>query len=397
MFTFVHAADLHLGRRFSTVSEELRDGLKGAHIDAWKALVQLCIAREASFLLIAGDVFENPRPDGRTIGAFIHGVGRLKDADIPVFAIPGNHDPALKGSPFVTGALRDLITFTSPKAATKAVTTHDDTAVEVIGAGFRSSSFSDNPSSSFPKAPKDDTFRIGLLHSSLDIGGTRESRYAPCTRDELAACGYDYWALGHIHKRAVLDGTPIIAFPGCLCGGDVGESGRKGAIVVEVSDGVPTTEFNPLADVLWLNQVVDVGGCTTDNDVRDRIENKVQEEATDASITCARFTLNGRVGSTDLARRLRSPEGLNDLSERFREELDLSLLQFREGDIRRNVDMGSLRDQPHVLGEMLRGIDEARSDPGVLARYGLGATEVNLDAVEAIIAESFMEEIDHAD
>ena len=59
--------------------------------------------------------------------------------------------------------------------------------------------------------------------------------------------------------------------------------------------------------------------------------------------------------------------------------------------------MGSLRDQPHVLGEMLRGIDEARSDPGVLARYGLGATEVNLDAVEAIIAESFMEEIDHAD
>lgn len=398
MFTFVHAADLHLGRHFSTIPDpDLRERLAAAHLDAWRSLVQLCIDRSASFLLIAGDVFENPRPDGKSIGTFLRHIGELSEAGIDVLAVPGNHDPASKGSPFLTGTLDEVISFTSPKPGVVPLTASDGTKVEVIGAGFRSSTFCDDPTPTFPKGDKDGTFRIGLLHSSLDNGGTRESTYAPCTRDGLASLGYQYWALGHIHKREVIEGTPLIAFPGCLCGGDVGETGRKGALVVNVANGVPSAEFMPLADAVWLNQVVDISSCDSDNDVRDRVEEAVGGEAEGAGIACARITLSGRVGSQDLARRLRSADGLRDLSERMQEELDLAMLELREGDIRVPLDIPRLREQPHLLGEVLRVIEEARADAGVLARYGLGLADIDLDEVEAIIAESFMEGADNAD
>ena len=50
----------------------------------------------------------------------------------------------------------------------------------------------------------------------------------------LARAGYSYWALGHVHKREVIveDGVHIV-FPGNLQGRDVGETGPKGASVVE--------------------------------------------------------------------------------------------------------------------------------------------------------------------
>jgi len=88
--------------------------------------------------------------------------------------------------------------------------------------------------------------------------------YSPCTVDDLARSGLDYWALGHVHGHAVLRaGTPWAVYPGSLQGRSphVGERGAKGACVVEVVDGaVVDVEHVPLDRVRFEVQEVDVEG-----------------------------------------------------------------------------------------------------------------------------------------
>ena len=47
-------------------------------------------------------------------------------------------------------------------------------------------------------APKDSNLHIGLLHGEMDPA---EARYDPIRKEEIAASGLAYLALGHIHKR----------------------------------------------------------------------------------------------------------------------------------------------------------------------------------------------------
>ena len=49
---------------------------------------------------------------------------------------------------------------------------------------------------------------IGLMHTSL-AGAPGHDLYAPCTLADLAASGFDYWALGHIHSASVERGPAL--------------------------------------------------------------------------------------------------------------------------------------------------------------------------------------------
>ena len=82
---------------------------------------------------------------------------------------------------------------------------------------FPAGTFLENLVPSYPKAAPG-WFNIGLLHTSA-TGYEGHDRYAPCTLDDLRAKQYDYWALGHIHKRGVLCEDPPVIFP-ATCRGD---------------------------------------------------------------------------------------------------------------------------------------------------------------------------------
>ena len=65
--------------------------------------------------------------------------------------------------------------------------------------------------------------------------------------------GYAYWALGHVHQREQQerDGVTVV-FPGNVCGRDVGETGSKGATLVEYDgDTVTSVVHRELAPVRW--------------------------------------------------------------------------------------------------------------------------------------------------
>src|SRR5260370_34912744 len=85
--------------------------------------------------------------------------------------------------------------------------------------------------------------------------------------EDLINKAYDYWALAHVHKAAVLHERPHVVFCGNLQGRHIRESGPKGASLVVVQDG-QIEEISPLhVDcVRWIHLRVPVDHCNATTD-----------------------------------------------------------------------------------------------------------------------------------
>jgi DNA repair exonuclease SbcCD nuclease subunit len=89
--------------------------------------------------------------------------------------------------------------------------------------------------------------------------------YAPCTRADLTAHGYDYWALGHVHERQEVGRDPWIVFPGNLQGRHVNETGAKGATLVTVAAGrIVAAEHRVVDAFRWARVAADLTGAETE-------------------------------------------------------------------------------------------------------------------------------------
>jgi DNA repair protein SbcD/Mre11 len=135
---------------------------------------------------------------------------------------------------------------------------------------------------------------IGLLHTSAD-GRPGHERYAPCAVSTLVAHGYDYWALGHVHRREVLAEEPPIVFPGNLQGRGLRETGPKGATLVTIGEGVVSHEHRILDVVRWEHVRVDVTGCATREGACEHVAATVRQAAEEASgrLLAARVQIAG--------------------------------------------------------------------------------------------------------
>jgi DNA repair exonuclease SbcCD nuclease subunit len=293
---FVHAADLHLDSPLLALArKEPRqvERMQRAAREAFTRLVDLCIAQEAAFLVIAGDLYDHDCPNMQIAVFLRKELRRLEEKGIRCVIIKGNHDAANK----ITSALA-LPANTRVLGDRKAETvTFDDLLVRtaIHGQSFKPGAIPDNLAASYPP-PLAGYYNIGLLHTSL-AGGEHDT-YAPCTLEELTSRGYDYWALGHIHRRAELSRDPYVIFPGNLQGRHARESGPKGCYLVEVDDAGRTVSatFIALDAVRWLRAAVDLQGCHGEAGLVDGLRTALQRALleSDGRAAAVRVELTGR-------------------------------------------------------------------------------------------------------
>lgn len=265
--------------------------IRGATRQALKNLVDLAISEEVAFVLIAGDLYDGDWKDYNTGLFFVSQMGRLSREGIRVVIIRGNHDAASQ----ITGFLRlpDGVVDLSTKKAESQIL--EDLGVAIHGQGYAKRDITDDLVSAYPPA-LEEYFNIGLLHTAVD-GREGHDLYAPCRVDELISKGYQYWALGHVHKREVLSEDPMIIFPGNLQGRHVREAGPKGATVVTVEDGgILNAEHRHLDAVRWAECTVDVTEAASGYDVIDQVRSSLEREAdsTGGLTLAARVTIVGR-------------------------------------------------------------------------------------------------------
>jgi exonuclease SbcD len=297
LFTFLHAADIHLDsplvgleRHGDAPAEELR----GASRRAFQNLVDLAIEEQVGFVLLAGDLYDGDWKDYNTGLFFGHQMARLKEQGIPVYIVAGNHDAANQ----FTKSLRtpeNVTRFSTARAETALIDTCD---VAIHGRGFATKAVDEDLSAGYPQMVPG-RFNIGLLHTSLN-GRDGHAPYAPCSLDGLRSKHYQYWALGHVHVREEVCRDPWVVFPGNIQGRHVRETGPKGCTLVTVDDGEVIAVRERSLDVLrWSRCPVDVSGAATREAVLDLVARAFEHEMTlaDGRLVALRLELHGRTSA----------------------------------------------------------------------------------------------------
>jgi exonuclease SbcD len=290
----LHAADLHIDSPLRGLSayegapaEELRTASRGA----LENLVDLARGESVDAVLLAGDIYDGDWLDYQTGLFFARQMSALRDADIPVYLISGNHDAQSS----ITRRLRlpenvHTLDTEGPE------TIHDEKrGLAVHGQGFAQREVKDNLALAYP-APLGGLFNVGLLHTAL-TGREGHQEYAPCKVHELQAKGYDYWALGHVHTREVVSQDPWIVFPGNIQGRHARETGPKGCTLVTVDDlRVTAAEHHDLDVARWEHLRVDVSSATDLDDVADLVGAALRELPKDR-LQAVRISVTGRTSA----------------------------------------------------------------------------------------------------
>ena len=294
---FIHTADIHLDSPLSGLAaypDAPAAQLRNATRDAFCELVNRAIEEQIDFMVIAGDLYDGDWRDHNTGIFFCREMGRLRRAAIPVYVLFGNHDAASE----MTRKL-DLPDNVHCFAANKPQTfTLDALRVALHGQSFKHKETTDNLAAAYPP-PVAGYYNIGVLHTALE-GHTSHANYAPCSRAELHARGYQYWALGHVHEFVQWHGASVIVFPGNLQGRHIRETGRRGAVLVEVDRIGHTTVERLFIDVLrWEALRIDAADCTSLLDVARHIGRALEAllERDSHVPRAVRITVHGRTAA----------------------------------------------------------------------------------------------------
>ncbi|MDH5671962.1 MAG: DNA repair exonuclease [Myxococcales bacterium] len=241
-FRFVHTADVHLDsplRSLALRDERLADLVASATRTAFERTVELCLDEAVDALFIVGDLYDGDQTSMKTAVFLAEQLRRLDRAGIEVFIARGNHDAASRVTRELS--LPERVRVFSGRGGAFELKTKSGLEVRIHGISFREPHA---PESLLPKfkAKVPGALNVGLLHTSL-AGADGHDDYAPCKLSELLEHGFDYWALGHVHRRAVHSEAPAVVMPGMPQGRDINEDGEKSVTLASIAeDGRVTLE-----------------------------------------------------------------------------------------------------------------------------------------------------------
>jgi DNA repair protein SbcD/Mre11 len=364
---FVHAADLHLDspmKGLAAYPGAPVEAMRGATRQALESLVGLCVEEDADLLVIAGDVYDGDWKDFST-GLYLRAqLARLREEDIEVVLIRGNHDAAS----VITRNLRLPGIHVLSHAAPESVVLEHIGAV-VHGQSFATRAVTENLAAGYPD-PLADLINIGVLHTCLG-GYAEHENYAPCRLEELVARGYDYWALGHVHEQTVLHEDPHVVFAGNIQGRQMRECGPKGAVVVDVLDDEITISQRALDHVRWARVSVDVGGVSDDIEVLERVEGalKAAIEAANGRLLAGRIEITGVTSAHGLL--VRERERLDSELRGLATDLGVEQVWLERIDWQ-TEGLRSSAVSDDAVGEALKMLRNASEDPQILATLADG-------------------------
>lgn len=294
-FRFIHTADIHLDSPLRGLSHHegpAVERIRSATREAFDSLIGQAIEEEVAFVVIAGDLYDGEWRDFQTGLFFSQQMGRLGKAGIAVFLLYGNHDAESQITKRLS--LPDTVKVFPVRQAGSF--TLDEIGVALHGQSFRQRDVTENLVPNYPD-PLQGLFNIGVLHTALG-GRPGHANYAPCSLQDLTSKGYDYWALGHVHRGQVLHEHPHVVFSGNLQGRHIRETGPKYAQLVSVEDHQIVEMSRLSTDVVrWTHITVAVEACSRFSEVveslRQAIERTVADEAEGRLLAC-RLEVTGR-------------------------------------------------------------------------------------------------------
>ncbi len=209
-FRFIHASDLHLGRRFANIPEppdgNVRGRLMEARHGAIGRIAEAARAAGAAHVLLAGDTFDTPTPSRSVVRQALAAMAEAPG--LTWWLLPGNHDNLRDAEPLWDEIVRDGPRNVRALTEAAPVSVAPDATLLPAPIAWRSSGSDPSAPIAAMESPEG-ALRIGLAHGGV-TDFTESGESIPPDRDRSARL--DYLALGDWHGRMAV--SERVHYPG---------------------------------------------------------------------------------------------------------------------------------------------------------------------------------------
>lgn len=224
----------------------------------------MCKERKADALFIAGDLFHR-QPLLRELKEVNYLLSGIPDTQ--VFLIAGNHDYIKKDSYYQTFSWAENVHMI--KSGEMTCVEVPKLSLAVYGMSYTSKENRENVYDC--QVPRQlQKYEVLLAH-----GG--DEKHIPINKKEIGSLGYDYIALGHIHKHEEIEKNRVY-YAGALEPVDKNDVGSHGYVIGELSEEGCTAAFVPAASREYIHMEVPVSRELTGYGLRKLISSKVEEQ-----------------------------------------------------------------------------------------------------------------------
>jgi DNA repair exonuclease SbcCD nuclease subunit len=230
-------------------------------------LGELANLHKASFIVVAGDVFESNQLSRQTVSRTLDALEALP---VPVFLLPGNHDPVNASSIFLTEEFINSSDHIIVLYDTKPRLVPGESGVEVVGAPWRTKHPSSDLCAELTAAlePSSSILRIAVCHGQVDTLSPDKSRPEIIDLATAEAAIRDgkihYLALGDRHSVTDVGASGKIWYSGAPVATDFDEIEPNKALLVELNQN-GNCELKQLDVGNW-TFIVDQNDINTDED-----------------------------------------------------------------------------------------------------------------------------------
>lgn len=261
---FVHTADWQLGMTRHFLSAEAQARYSQARLDAIAAVAELARTQGCAFVVVSGDVFESNLLDRHVV---VRSLEAMRAFDVPVFLLPGNHDPLNAASVYRSRAFRDHCPEQVRVLDGAAPVRVAGTAVEILAAPWESKQPLEDlvGRACAGAAEPDGTVRVVVGHGAVDQGHPDPDNPALIRLAGLEAAlragRVDYVALGDRHSVTEVGSTGRVWYAGTPLVTDYDEADPNHALVVRLDGGTVEVERHRTGSWQFLRHAVDLNGA----------------------------------------------------------------------------------------------------------------------------------------
>ena len=263
---FVHIADIHFDSPFTTLSDKgnLGEQRRIEQRKIFKKIIEYIKENKIEYLFISGDLYEHKYIRKSTIEYINNLFKEIENTKI--FISPGNHDPILKKS-YYNNFIWNKNVYIFKSEIQKIETEEAD----IYGFGFDDFYCAN---SGIEKLVLDNPEKLNILvlHGTLNGANLEEMQYNSMSSTMLENKGFDYVALGHIHKNNFTPNGKII-YPGSTMSLGFDELGEHGMVVGEITKNAAELNFIKLDETEYVEREIN---CTDINSIEELIE-KINE------------------------------------------------------------------------------------------------------------------------
>ena len=236
---FVHIADMHFDMPFRMLSDraDLGEIRRLDQKKAFKKMIDYIKQNEIPYLFIAGDLYEEQYIRESTIADINSLFCEIPNTKI--YIAPGNHDPYIKNSYYATFPWNSNVTIF--KGEVKKIENED---AIIYGYGFEEF-YVKNSKIEEIEIKNKEKINILLTHANIDGSDKTGRDYNNLSSKKLKEIGFDYIALGHIHKNNLEEHTNIV-YPGSVISQGFDELGLHGMVVGDITKQNLKLDFIPL-------------------------------------------------------------------------------------------------------------------------------------------------------